>query len=106
MARKPPAPRPDRRGSTRRLLSYLKPYRPLIGLGLLSTTFASLLDGVTLVVLIPLLQHIFGAAAGSAAATRLETLVSAALGPIVSGVSPAMATVRLKARDRNSKTTA
>jgi hypothetical protein len=38
-----------------RLLRLVKPYRVLLGVGLATTFLASLLDGFTLVILIPLL---------------------------------------------------
>ena len=65
-----------RRGSTRRLLGYLRPYRLRFSLGLLTTALASLLDGVTLVILIPLLQQIFASAPPAGGGTKLETLVA------------------------------
>ena len=43
-----------------RLLGLVKPYRVLLGVGLVTTFLASLLDGFTLVILIPLLKHLFG----------------------------------------------
>ena len=46
----------------RRLLQLARPYRGLLALGLLTTFLASLLDGFTLVILIPLLKHLFGTA--------------------------------------------
>ena len=45
-----------------RLLRQVRPYRGWLALGLLTTFLASLLDGVTLVILIPLLKHLFGTA--------------------------------------------
>ncbi len=95
MARSSSAPRPARRGSTRRLLGYLRPYRLRFSLGLVTTTLASLLDGVTLVILIPLLQQIFGSAPPPGGGTQLEALVARVLSPLLSGVSPTAATVRL-----------
>jgi hypothetical protein len=84
-----------RRGSTRRLLGYLRPYRLRFSLGLLTTALASLLDGVTLVILIPLLQQIFASAPPAGGGTKLETLVANVLSPLLTGVSPTAATVRL-----------
>ena len=43
-----------------RLLRLTRPYRGLLALGLVTTFLASLLDGFTLVILIPLLKHLFG----------------------------------------------
>ena len=84
-----------RRGSTRRLLGYLRPYRLRFSLGLVTTALASLLDGVTLVILIPLLQQIFASAPPAGGGTKLETLVANVLSPLLTGVSPTAATVRL-----------
>ena len=77
------------------MLGYLKPYRLRFSLGLLTTTLASLLDGVTLVILIPLLQQIFASAPPPGGGTQLETLVANVLSPLLTGVSPTVATVRL-----------
>ena len=95
MARSSSAPHSPRRGSTRRLLGYLRPYRLRFSLGLLTTTLASLLDGVTLVILIPLLQQIFASAPPPGGGTKLEALVANVLSPLLAGVSPTAATVRL-----------
>ena len=46
-----------------RLLPWLRPYRATLGLGVLSTTIASLLDGAVLLLLIPLIRHLFGSSA-------------------------------------------
>ena len=57
----------------RRLLRLARPYRGLLALGLVTTFFASLLDGFTLVILIPLLKHLFGTAGSSRpGSSRLE----------------------------------
>jgi hypothetical protein len=45
-----------------RLLRLVTPYRALLGFGLVTTLLASLLDGFTLVMLVPLLKHLFGTA--------------------------------------------
>ncbi|HSR92339.1 MAG TPA: ABC transporter ATP-binding protein [Gemmatimonadales bacterium] len=95
MARSSSARHSPRRGSTRRLLGYLRPYRLRFSLGLLTTTLASLLDGVTLVILIPLLQQIFASAPPPGGGTKLEALVANVLSPLLTGVSPTAATVRL-----------
>jgi ATP-binding cassette, subfamily B, bacterial MsbA len=85
-----------RRGAARRLFGYLKPYRWPFGLSLLATTLASMLDGVTLVVLIPLLRRLFGeGAALPAQATRLESFVQSVVEPLLAGTTVAGATVRL-----------
>jgi ATP-binding cassette, subfamily B, bacterial MsbA len=79
-----------------RLLRLIRPYRGLLGLGLLTTFLASLLDGFTLVVLIPLLKHLFGTAGElRTGSTRLEALVDRAIEPLVAGLSPGEAAGRL-----------
>jgi len=67
-----------------------------LGAGTLATSVASVLDGVTLLLLIPLLRHLFGSAGGLAAgSTRLEQLVDRVLDPVLAGHSPAGVTVLL-----------
>jgi subfamily B ATP-binding cassette protein MsbA len=84
--------------SLRRLLGWLRPYRLPLGLGLVATTVASVLDGATLLFLIPLLRHLFGTAGTLASgATGLETMVDRLLAPLLAGASPAGVTVRLVA---------
>ena len=79
-----------------RLLRQVRPYRGWLGLGLFTTFLASLLDGVTLVILIPLLKHLFGTAGQlRAGSTRLEELVYRLTEPLVAGLSPAGAAGRL-----------
>jgi ATP-binding cassette, subfamily B, bacterial MsbA len=79
-----------------RLLRQVRPYRGWLGLGLLTTFLASLLDGVTLVILIPLLKHLFGTAGQlRAGSTRLEALVYRLTEPLVAGLSPTGAAGRL-----------
>jgi subfamily B ATP-binding cassette protein MsbA len=56
------------------------------------------LDGATLLFLIPLLRHLFGSAGGLAAGTAgLEAAIDRLLAPVLSGASPAGVTVRLVA---------
>ncbi len=81
-----------------RLLGWLRPYRLSLGIGLLSTTAASVLDGATLLFLIPLLRHLFGTAGHLGAdGTGLETIVDRWLAPLLAGASPAGVTIRLVA---------
>jgi ATP-binding cassette, subfamily B, bacterial MsbA len=79
-----------------RLLRLVRPYRGLLGLGLATTFVASLLDGFTLVILIPLLKHLFGTAGElRTGSTRLEALVDRAVEPLIAGLSPGQAAARL-----------
>jgi ATP-binding cassette, subfamily B, bacterial MsbA len=80
----------------RRLFRLARPYRGLLALGLLTTFLASLLDGFTLVILIPLLKHLFGTAGQlRAGSTQLEALVARLTEPLVSGLTPGAAAGRL-----------
>jgi len=79
-----------------RLLRLTRPYRGLLALGLLTTFFASLLDGFTLVILIPLLKHLFGTTGAlHAGSTQLEAFVDRLTRPLVAGVSAGQAAGRL-----------
>jgi ATP-binding cassette, subfamily B, bacterial MsbA len=79
-----------------RLLRLVLPYRGLLALGLATTFLASLLDGFTLVILIPLLKHLFGTTGAlRAGSTQLEAFVSRLTEPIVAGLSPGQAAGRL-----------
>jgi subfamily B ATP-binding cassette protein MsbA len=79
-----------------RLLRLVKPYRGLLGVGLATTFVASLLDGFTLVILIPLLKHLFGTAGAlRSGSTRLEAFVDRMVDPLVAGATPGQAAGRL-----------
>ncbi|HEY8257496.1 MAG TPA: ABC transporter ATP-binding protein [Gemmatimonadales bacterium] len=79
-----------------RLLRLAKPYRGLLSLGLGTTLFASILDGFTLVILIPLLKHLFGTAGPlRPGSSQLEALVHRLTEPIVAGLTPGAAAARL-----------
>jgi subfamily B ATP-binding cassette protein MsbA len=83
------------RRTGRRLLGWLTPYRWTLAGGIVATSVASVLDGVTLLFLIPLLRHLFGSAGGLATGdTRLEHTVDRLLHPFL-GDDPAGITVRL-----------
>jgi ATP-binding cassette, subfamily B, bacterial MsbA len=80
-----------------RLLRQVRPYRPLLALGMVTSMLSSLLDGTTVVVLIPLLRLLFGTtgqlgASGSAALTRF---IDWFLGPVITGVPTGVAVARL-----------
>ncbi|HEV8600396.1 MAG TPA: ABC transporter ATP-binding protein [Gemmatimonadales bacterium] len=83
-------------GTTRRLLETARPYRGRFLLGLLATLLASVLDGVTIVVLIPLLKALFGTAGVLATqVSPLERVSDRLLAPLVSGIPPPAAAFRL-----------
>ena len=79
-----------------RLLRLVSPYRGLLAFGLLTTFLASLLDGFTLVMLVPLLKHLFGTAGNlRPGSTQLEALMDRLVDPLVAGLSPGQAAGRL-----------
>ena len=79
-----------------RLLRLVLPYRGLLALGLFTTFLASLLDGFTLVILIPLLKHLFGTAGElRPGSTQLEAFVARLTEPLVAGLTPGEAAGRL-----------
>ena len=78
-----------------RLLKLTRPYRGRLALGLVTTFLASLLDGFTLVILIPLLKHLFGTSGALHASTQLEAFVNRLTEPLVAGATPGQAAGRL-----------
>jgi subfamily B ATP-binding cassette protein MsbA len=78
-----------------RLLRLTRPYRGLLALGLATTFLASLLDGFTLVILIPLLKHLFGTSGALHASTQLEAFVNRLTEPLVAGATAGQAAGRL-----------
>ena len=80
-----------------RLLRQVKPYRAPFILSMVTSVLASLLDGTTIVVLIPLLRLLFGTtgqfgASGSEALTRFTEWL---LDPLIAGVPTNVAVARL-----------
>jgi ATP-binding cassette, subfamily B, bacterial MsbA len=79
-----------------RLLRLLRPYRGLLGIGFATTFLASLFDGFTLIILIPLLKHLFGTAGQlRPGSTRLEAFMDRLVEPLVAGLTPGQAAARL-----------
>jgi ABC-type multidrug transport system fused ATPase/permease subunit len=79
-----------------RLLRLVTPYRGLLAFGLVTTLLASLLDGFTLVMLVPLLKHLFGTAGSlRSGSTQLEALMDRLVDPLVVGLTPGQAASRL-----------
>ena len=79
-----------------RLLRLITPYRALLVFGLVTTLLASLLDGFTLVMLVPLLKHLFGTAGSlRPGSTQLEVLTDRLVDPLVVGLTPGQAAGRL-----------
>ncbi len=79
-----------------RLLQVARPYWGLFVAGLAATLIASVLDGATIVVLIPLLKTLFGTAGSLAqSGTRLEAVMDRVLASLLSGASPSVVGARL-----------
>lgn len=79
-----------------RLLGAARPYWGVFVLGIGATLVASVLDTITLVILVPLLKALFGTAGALAGqGTRLEQFTDQVLGPIVAGIPPRAAAARL-----------
>ncbi len=76
--------------TTRRLLQYLKPYRPLLGVGALATLVAAVADGYTFALLIPFLRTLFGETALPETGTAVERALDWTVGPFLDG-SPSAA---------------
>jgi len=81
---------PARRNSFRRLASYLRGSAGLFALSLAFMVVAALLDAFSLVLLIPFLRSLFGAATAlpGSGANPAERLLNALLGEWLSGVTP------------------
>lgn len=81
----------------RRLLRYVAPRRGWFALALTTAFLGSLLDGLTVVLLIPLLKFLFGTAGALAAGapSRLEHAVEWLLGPLLSGATRGQAAARV-----------
>ena len=66
-----------------RLLRMVRPYWGLLAAGLATTTLASVLDGFVLVILIPLLKHLFGTSGAlRTGSTQLEAWVDRLVEPL------------------------
>ena len=80
----------------RRLLALVLPHKRLLALGLVANALASVLDAATLVILIPLLKHLFGTAGElQAGSDALQGVVDWLTGPFLQGASAGEATGRL-----------
>lgn len=73
-----------------------RPYRATFALGLLASFVASALDGFTVVLLVPLLQQLFGTAGAlEVNATRLEQVTAWLVDPWIAGLPPGGAVARM-----------
>ena len=76
-------------GRSTRLLQLLRPYTPLFIVNLATTVVASVLDGVTFVLLIPFLRTLFGQEALPAAGgSTVERLLAVLVGPLLGAGAP------------------
>src|SRR5437868_5967723 len=76
-------------GRSTRLLLLLRPYTPLCSVTLVTTVVASVLDGVTFVLLIPFLRTLFGQEALPASGgSAVERLLAAVVGPVLGAGAP------------------
>ena len=84
------------RSETSRLLALARPYRGLL-LGALTCSFiASALDGMTIVLIVPLLKHLFGTTGAlRAGATPLERWLSDTFAPLLANATPGEAVARV-----------
>src|SRR6059058_4053382 len=72
-----------------RLLQLLRPYTPLFIVNLAATVVASVLDGVTFVLLIPFLRTLFGQQAlPTTGGSVVERMLATAVGPLLHGGAP------------------
>lgn len=83
----------------RRLLRQVRPYRAEFALGMVTSFLSSLLDGITVVILIPLLRLLFGTSGqlGSSGSAKLTQFTDWLLGPLITGVPTGVAVARLLA---------
>jgi len=80
-----------------RLLRQVRPYRAQLTFAMVTSVLSSLLDGTTVVVLIPLLKLLFGTTGqlGGAGSEALNRFIDWFLGPLISGVPTQVAVARL-----------
>src|SRR5690606_20851810 len=80
-----------------RLLGLLRPHAGLLVAGFATAALASLLQGVTILILDPLLKQLFSTGLGVGGASWLERLMPRLLEPILAGRTGAAASARLVA---------
>ncbi len=84
------------RNETSRLLALARPYRWLLFGALTCSFLASALDGITIVLLIPLLKHLFGTTGSlRMGSTPLERWLTDAFDPLLAGTTPGQAVARM-----------
>lgn len=78
------------RKTFRRLLSYLRPYRWAFGLGFVCVTLASALEGFSFVLIMPMLQTLFGmeSASGGIGGNVVERILDGVVGRYIYTDSP------------------
>ena len=84
------------RNETTRLLALARPYRALLAGALVCSFIASALDGITIVLLVPLLKHLFGTTGPlRTGATPLEHWLSDTFAPLLANTTPGQAVARM-----------
>ncbi len=78
-----------------RLLRHMRPYRMTFLLAIGAAFLASVLDGFTVVMLIPLLKTLFGTAGSLSGANQLEAVLDWLLHPLLAGTTPKEAAARI-----------
>ena len=81
---------------TRRIFGQIAPYRGRYGLAILLYFFGSVMDGATVVLLIPLFKFLFGTAGAlQSGGSSLERFTTWVLAPVLTGASPDQAVLRV-----------
>ena len=84
------------RNETTRLLALARPYRGLLAGALFCSFIASALDGITIVLLVPLLKHLFGTTGAlRVGATPLERWLTDTFSPLLANATPGQAVARM-----------
>ena len=84
------------RNETTRLLALARPYRALLAGALVCSFIASALDGITIVLLVPLLKHLFGTTGPlRTGATPLERWLTDTFAPLLANTTPGQAVARM-----------
>ena len=81
----------------RRLLQYMRPFWPLFSGSVLASFLASVLDGLNLILLIPLLRTLFGTAGALEVQTptNLEVFINWLTAPLLTDADPLVVAIRI-----------
>ncbi|HET7042481.1 MAG TPA: ABC transporter transmembrane domain-containing protein, partial [Gemmatimonadales bacterium] len=81
---------------TRRIFAQIKPYRGRYALAIILYFFGSVMDGATVILLIPLFKYLFGTAGAlQNGGSSLERFTTWLLDPVLAGASPGVAVLRV-----------